>query len=193
VVAAAPPRTLLHVVIVRKVIAVVATVHSATLLGVEGLRVAVEVHIANGLPGYTVVGLPDTAGRESRERVRAAMQSSDLAWPNKRITVNLSPATVRKTGAGLELAIALALVLGEDELPAGCLDGVGVLGELGLDGTVRAVPGTLVLADALRRAGVDQLIVPMANAHEARLLPGLDVRSARTLGEIRACLKGEHP
>ena len=97
----------------------VATVQSATLLGVEGLHVAVEVHVANGLPGYTVVGLPDTAGRESRERVRAAMQSSDIAWPNKRITANLSPATVRKTGAGLELAIALALMLGEDELPAG--------------------------------------------------------------------------
>jgi len=172
---------------------VVATVHSATLLGVEGLRVAVEVHVANGLPGYTVVGLPDTAGRESRERVRAAMQSSDLAWPNKRITVNLSPATVRKTGAGLELAIALALVLGEDELPAGCLDGVGVLGELGLDGTVRAVPGTLVLADALARSGVETVLVPPQNHREAALVPGLHVRSAPNLATLRACLKGEEP
>jgi len=172
---------------------VVATVQSATLLGVEGLRVAVEVHVANGLPGYTVVGLPDTAGRESRERVRAAMQSSDIAWPNKRITVNLSPATVRKTGAGLELAIALALMLGEDALPAGCLDGVGVLGELGLDGTVRPVPGTLVLADALAHTGVETVIVPPRNHAEAALVVGLHVRSAPNLATLRECLKGEAP
>ena len=171
----------------------VAIVHSATLLAVEGRRVAVEVHVANGLPGYTVVGLPDTAGRESRERVRAAMQSSAIAWPNKRITVNLSPATVRKTGAGLELAIALALTLGEDELPAGCLDGVGVLGELGLDGTVRPVPGTLVLADALARSGVETVIVPPENHREAALVPGLHVRSAPNLATLRACLKAEEP
>jgi magnesium chelatase family protein len=172
---------------------VVATVESATLLGVEGLRVAVEVHVANGLPGYTVVGLPDTAGRESRERVRAAMQSSGIPWPNKRITVNLSPATIRKTGAGLELAIALALMLGEDELPAGCLDHVGVLGELGLDGTIRAVPGTLVLADSLARSGVGCVLVPSVNHHEAALVPGLHVRSAPNLGTLRECLKGEAP
>jgi magnesium chelatase family protein len=172
---------------------VVATVSSATLLGVEGLPVAVEVHVGNGLPGYTVVGLPDTAGRESRERVRAAMQSSEVAWPNRRITVNLSPATVRKTGAGLELAIALGLMLAEDALPAGCLDGVGVLGELGLDGTVRPVAGTLVLADALARGGVGTVVVPPANAAEAALVPGLQVRSAPHLGLLRDCLKGEAP
>jgi magnesium chelatase family protein len=172
---------------------VVATVESATLLGVEGLHVAVEVHVGNGLPGYTVVGLPDTAGRESRERVRAAMQSSAIAWPNKRITANLSPATVRKTGAGLELAIALALMLEEGELPAGCLDGVGVLGELGLDGAVRGVPGTLVLADALARAGIGTVIVPTANHAEAALVPGLHVRSAPHLAALRDCLKDEAP
>ncbi|MGZ6927692.1 MAG: YifB family Mg chelatase-like AAA ATPase [Acidimicrobiia bacterium] len=169
----------------------VATVRSATLLGVEGHPVAVEVHVSGGLPGYTVVGLPDTAGRESRERVRAALISSDLTWPNRRMTVNLSPATVRKTGAGLELAIALGLMLSEDQLPAGCLDGVGVLGELGLDGTVRPVPGTLVLADALAHQGVETVIVPPANAHEAALVPGLHVRSAPTLAALRACIKGE--
>jgi magnesium chelatase family protein len=172
---------------------VVAIVQSASLLGVEGLRVAVEVHVASGLPGYTVVGLPDTAGRESRERVRAAMQSSDIAWPNKRITVNLSPATIRKTGAGLELAIALALMLGEDGLPAGCLDGVGVLGELGLDASIRSVPGTLVLADSLHRTGVETVIVPPPNHAEAALVPGLHVRSAPNLALLRACLKGEEP
>ena len=159
-----------------------ATVQSATLLGVDGHRVAVEVHIGSGIPGYTIVGLPDAAGRESRERVRAAMISSGVAWPLKRLTVNLSPATVRKTGAGLELAIALGLMLAEDHLASGCLDGVGVLGELGLDGSLRPVPGTLVLADALRRTGAETVVVPPANVHEAALVPGLRVRTAPDLG-----------
>lgn len=170
-----------------------ATVASATLLGVDGHRVDVEVHISGGLPGYTVVGLPDAAGRESRERVRAALLSSGMTWPLKRTTVNLSPATVRKTGAGLELAIALGLLVSESELPEDCVSGVGVLGELGLDGTVRPVPGVLVLADALFRAGIETIIVPPANAHEAALVAGLTVRSAPDLATLRACLKGEEP
>ena len=132
-----------------------ASVRSAVLEGVDGRAVTVEVHVSRGLPGYTVVGLPDAAGRESRERVRAALLSSGLEWPQKRVTVNLAPATVRKTGSGLELAIALALTSADGTLPAGVLDGVGVLGELGLDGAVRPVVGTLSLVDALRRRGVE--------------------------------------
>jgi magnesium chelatase family protein len=127
-----------------------ASVWSATLLGVEGRLVAVEVHVSNGLPAYNVVGLPDAAGRESRERVRAAMLSSELAWPMRRVTVNLAPGALRKSGAGFELAVALGLLLASDELPGGCLDGTGVLGELGLDGSIRPVPGTLALVDAMR-------------------------------------------
>ncbi len=170
-----------------------ATVASSTLLGVDGHRVDVEVHVSGGLPGYTVVGLPDAAGRESRERVRAALLSSGMAWPLKRITVNLSPATVRKSGAGLELAIALGLLVSESELPEDCVAGVGVLGELGLDGTIRPVPGTLILADALFRDGVETVIVPPVNAHEAALVRGLVVRSAPDIASLRACLKGEEP
>ena len=170
-----------------------ANIASATLLGVDGHRVNVEVHVSSGLPGYTVVGLPDASGRESRERVRAALLSSDITWPLKRITINLSPATVRKTGAGLELAIALGLLVSESELPEDCLAGVGVLGELGLDGSIRSVPGTLILADALCRDGIETVIVPPANAHEAALVTGLHVRSAPNLATLRACLKGEEP
>ncbi len=170
-----------------------ATVRSATLSGVDGWPVDVEVHVSNGLPGYTVVGLPDTAGRESRERVRAALISSGATWPQQRITVNLSPATVRKAGAGLELAIALGLLNAQDLLPDGCLEGVGVLGELGLDGSIRSVPGALVLADALERQGVNTVIAPTANVHEVALVPGLKVRSAPTLGELRDCLAGLEP
>jgi magnesium chelatase family protein len=172
---------------------VLASIPSATLLGVDGQPVRVEVHVATGLPCYHVVGLPDAAGRESRERVRAALVSSGVAFPLKRVTVNFAPGGVRKTGAGLELAIALGLLLAESHLPEGCLDGVGVLGELGLDGSVRPVPGALVLADALRRTGVRTLVVPPANVAETSLLPDLRVRTARTLGELRECLKGELP
>jgi magnesium chelatase family protein len=168
-----------------------AAVRSAVLEGVEGRVVTVEVHVSNGLPGYTVVGLPDTAGRESRERVRAAFLSSGLEYPQRRVTVNLAPASVRKSGSGLELAVALALLSAGDALPAGALDGVAVLGELGLDGRVRPVAGTLGLVDAVTRAGATDVVVPETNACEAALVPGARVRVARTLRELQACIKGE--
>jgi magnesium chelatase family protein len=172
---------------------VLAFVRSATLRGIDGQLVTVEIHVSRGLPGYTVVGLPDASGRESRERVRAALLSSLLEWPMRRVTVNLAPADVRKNGAGLELAIAIALAAADEQLPAGALDDVGVLGELGLDGRVRPVTGTLALVDALAHAGITRVIVPEANACEAALVPGVDVRVARSLGELRLCLKGEMP
>jgi magnesium chelatase family protein len=172
---------------------VLAAVRSATLIGVDGQPVTVEVHVSSGLPAYQVVGLPDAAVRESRERVRAAVLSSGLEWPQRRITVNLAPGGVRKTGAGLELAVALGVLGANDALPAGVLNGVAVLGELGLDGSVRPVPGTLALVDALARSGVGCVVVPSANAPEAELVGDVRVRAARSLGELRACLKGEEP
>jgi magnesium chelatase family protein len=172
---------------------VLASVSSATLLGVDGQVVTVEVHVSNGLPSYNLVGLPDTAVRESRERVRAAILSSDLDWPPNRVTVNLAPSGVRKTGAGLDVAVALGVLVAKDELPAAALDEVAVLGELGLDGTIRGVPGTLALVAALVRSGTPTVVVPMANVAEAALVPHARVHGARTLGELRACLKGEMP
>ncbi len=170
-----------------------AAVQSANLFGIEGRTVLVETHVARGLPSYTVVGLPDTAGRESRERVRAAIQSSDLGWPAQRITVNLAPATMRKSGSGLELAIALSLLVATSTVPDSALDGVGVLGELGLDGGVRAIDGTLALVDVLARSGVTRVIVPFDNAAEAALVGSVEVLPARNLTELRACLKAELP
>jgi magnesium chelatase family protein len=172
---------------------VLASVDSAVLVGIDGSLVTVEVHVSNGIPGYTVVGLPDTAGRESRERVRAALLSSDLPFPVRRVTVNLAPAALRKTGSGLELAIAAGLLVADGALPSGVLDGIGVLGELALDGSVRPVAGTLALVDALGRRGVERVVVPAANVAEAALVPGVEVLTARTLGELHACLKGELP
>ena len=118
-----------------------ASLTSATVLGVGGQLVTVEVHISSGLPSYQVVGLPDAAVRESRERVRAALLSSELSWPRNRVTINLAPGGVRKTGAGLDLAVAVGIQIASEEIPAEALDKTAVLGELGLDGTVRHVPG----------------------------------------------------
>jgi magnesium chelatase family protein len=168
-----------------------ACVRSAMLLGVEGLVVDVQVHVSTGLPSYTFVGLPDAAVRESRDRVRAALLSSGLSWPQRRVTVNLAPSGIRKSGPGLDLPFALGLMTASDELPAGALDGVGVLGELGLDGSLRPIPGVLAMVDALHRCGMAAVIVPAGNAAEAALVGDLRVLPARSLTEARAALKGE--
>lgn len=168
-----------------------ACVRSAMLFGVEGLIVDVQVHVSTGLPSYTFVGLPDTAVREARDRVRAALLSSGLSWPQRRVTVNLAPSGVRKSGPGLDLPFALGLMTASEELPAGALDGVGVLGELGLDGSLRPIPGVLAMVDALRRSGAMAVVVPADNAREAALVDGIRVLPARSLAETRGALKGE--
>jgi magnesium chelatase family protein len=168
-----------------------ACVRSAMLFGVEGLIVDVQVHVSAGLPCYTFVGLPDAAVKEARDRVRSALLSSGLSWPQRRVTVNLAPGGVRKSGPGLDLPFALGLMTASEELPAGVLDGVGVLGELGLDGSLRPVPGVLALVDALRHSGAAAVLVPAGNAGEAALVGEIRVLPARSLSEARAALKGE--
>lgn len=170
-----------------------ASVRSAILLGVEGQVVVAEVHVSSGLPAYTVVGLPDAAVRESRERVRAGILSSNLTWLQRRITVNLAPSGLRKSGAGLDLPVALGVMLATGDLPAGALDGIGVVGELGLDGSLRPVPGTLAVVDALREAGTAAVLLPAGNAAEATLVEGIRVLPCTSLLEARDCLKGERP
>ena len=165
-----------------------AIVPSATLLGVEGRPVAVECQVSNGLPGFTVVGLPDTACREARDRVRAALLSSDLSWPTRRVTVNLAPSGIRKTGAGLDLPIALALLVATGDVDAEAVAGMAFIGELGLDGSVRRVPGIVPLVEAISAPTV---VVPLGCGAEASLVGGPDVRGAATLKSLRECLKGE--
>ncbi len=167
-----------------------ATVPSATLLGVEGRPVRVEVHVGSGLPGFTVVGLPDASCREARDRVRAAMVCSELVWPTKRVTVNLAPSSERKVGSGLDLAIALALLVASDQVPVEAAAGLACLGELGLDGTLRPVPGIVSLVDAVTADGV---VVPAASAPEARLVGGLQVRAVERLSDLVLALRGEAP
>lgn len=168
-----------------------ASLTSATVLGVDGQLVTVEVHISSGLPSYQVVGLPDAAVRESRERVRAALLSSELSWPRNRVTINLAPGGVRKTGAGLDLAVAVGIQIAEKEIPAEALDKTAVLGELGLDGTVRHVPGLLALVHAVAQAGCTRVIVPPSDATEAALIPDVEVLIAHNLGQLHRALKGE--
>ena len=157
-----------------------ATVHSATLHGLEGRVVRVEVDVAPGLPGFSIVGLPDAALSEARERVRGALRNSGFIHPPRRITVNLAPADVRKTGSSLDLAIALAILLGSDQVAA---DGRwALLGELSLGGEVRRVPGMLPMLVALARRGIGRAIVPTAAMAEASLVPAIEVVPAATLG-----------
>jgi magnesium chelatase family protein len=166
-----------------------ASIASATLLGIDGRGVTVEVHVSAGLPGFTVVGLPDASCRESRDRVRAALLSSGLTWPQRRITVNLAPTGVPKVGAGLDLAIALGVLVADGQLAASSADGLAVLGELGLDGTIRPVVGALPLVAARRDRVV---VVAPGNLEEARLVAP-DVRVASTVHELVEVLRGDAP
>jgi Subunit ChlI of Mg-chelatase len=118
-----------------------AAIASATLNGALGRLVSVEVHVSNGLPGFTIVGLPDAAVREARDRVRAAVLSSGLSWPLRRVTVNLAPSGVRKGGAGLDLPIAVGLLVATGEISQASTEGLAFCGELGLNGSLRHVPG----------------------------------------------------
>jgi magnesium chelatase family protein len=164
---------------------VLAMVSSATLIGVEGQAISVEVHVSTGLPSFTIVGLPDASCRESRDRVRAAILSAGLKWPQQRVTVNLAPTGLRKGGAGLDLPIAVALLAADEQIPLGALSGLAFVGELGLDGSLRSVPGVLPLVHALRRHTV---VLPEACSSEGQLESCADIRCASTLAEVVAAL-----
>ena len=164
-----------------------ATVLSATLVGLDGRIVRVEADVAPGLPGLTIVGLPDAALSEARERVRGAIRNTGFAWPPRRITVNLAPAELRKTGASLDLPIALAVLLGSEQLTAA--GRWAFIGELSLGGEVQPIPGVLPMVVAFARRGVRRVVVPAAAADEAALVPGLDVVPVDTLGRAADVLR----
>jgi magnesium chelatase family protein len=157
-------------------------VYSASVLGVEGKLIEVEVDISNGLPHFAIVGLPDSSVRESSERVRAAIKNSGQSFPMNRITVNLAPADLRKEGASFDLAIAAGILstTGQLTLPEQCL----VLGELSLDGGVRRVPGILPMVEAARNQGITNVMLPAGNAAEALLISGVAVRPLQHLSDM---------
>jgi magnesium chelatase family protein len=161
---------------------VLAIVPSATLHGLDGRFIRVEVDVAPGLPGFTIVGLADVALQEARERVRGALRNAGYVHPPRRITVNLAPADLRKAGASLDLAMALGILLGSEQVRSGG-DRVALIGELSLGGEVRSVPGVLPMVSALARRGLRRVVVAAAALDEAQLVEGVDVIGVDTLDE----------
>src|SRR5258706_10942303 len=145
----------------------VARAHSATLVGLDAHAVIVETAIGAGLPGLTIVGLPDAAVRETKERIRSALRQIGFPLPGRNVIVNLAPADLPKTGAALDLAIALSILAATGDLSPDALDGAVLVGELALDGEVRAVPGTLSVAEMARRDRMTTPFLPHSTAAEA--------------------------
>src|SRR5215469_3078887 len=161
-----------------------ARTHSVALVGVEGHLVEVEADIAQGLPITILVGLPDTALREARDRIRAAIVNSAEKWPQSKITVGLSPASLPKRGSGFDLAIAIAILVASNALSLSSPQAIVFLAELGLDGRLRPVPGVLPAVVAAATAGLSTVVVAAENIAEAHLVPGLRVIAASCLAEV---------
>ncbi len=159
------------------------------LVGVQGHPVEIEADIENGMVALLLVGLPDTALREARDRIRSAIVNSGEAWPSRRITVGLSPASLPKRGSGFDLGIALAILAAAGATPAGRLRGLVLMGELGLDGRLRPVPGVLPAAAAAAAAGFSSMAVAIENAAEAALVPDLRVIAVPSLRAMTAWLR----
>ncbi|HEY1972035.1 MAG TPA: YifB family Mg chelatase-like AAA ATPase [Pseudonocardia sp.] len=157
---------------------------SVALHGVDGQLVEIEAHIGPGLPGVHLVGLPDAALHESKDRVRSALVNSGWEWPNRRITLALSPATLRKAGSGFDLALACAVLAAENPALRAKLAGTVLIGELALDGRLRSVPGVLPSLLAARRAGIARVVVPVSALGEAAMVGGLRAFGASRLNEV---------
>jgi len=173
------------------VAAMLATARTFTLDGIVARPVRVEVDVRSGLPAFNVVGLPDTAVREARERVRAALSNCGFEFPLRRITANLAPASLRKAGPGLDLPIAVALLVASGQLEWERLPRLAMAGELALDGSVRPIPGVLAIAEAARERGAEAILVPAENGPEAGLVAGLGVVPLDSLTQVPALATGE--
>jgi magnesium chelatase family protein len=159
------------------------------LVGLSGNTVTVEVDISDGLPHYNLLGLPDAALNESRDRVRAALTNSNENWPNRKVTVSLSPAWLPKSGSSFDLAIALAILVAHGALAQDSIDSTLILGELGLDGSIRGVNGVLPALIAGHRDGIARAIIPIANIGEGGLLQSMEIVAFSTLRELLIYLR----
>src|SRR5258707_187815 len=166
-----------------------ARANAIALVGVKGHAVEIEVDIENGMVALLLIGLPDPALREARDGIRSAIVNSGEAWPTRRITVGLSPASLPKRGSGFDLGIAMAILAAAGSVPAAALRGLVLIGELGLDGRVRPVPGVLPAAAAAAAAGFDAVAVATENAAEAALVPELRVIAAPSLSAFTAFIR----
>ena len=168
-----------------------ATVLSSAMLGIDAYIVKVEVDVAGGLPSFSTVGLPDSAIKESRDRVTAAIKNSGFYFPQTRITANLAPADIRKAGSAFDLPIAIGVMAATNQVVPTRLENAIVLGELALDGTVRGIQGALPIAIAAKENGVQDLILPAENAREAAIVEEVNVYPVTSLAEAAAFLNAE--
>lgn len=167
---------------------------AVALHGLIGTVIDIECDIADGIPTYSLLGLPDTSLQESRDRVRAALTNTGQKWPNKKVTISLSPAGIPKSGPGFDLAIALSILVADGALPQAPLEGAIILGELSLDGSTRSVRGVLPSLIAAFKSGITRAIVPRANLGEAELMEQMEILAFDHLHEIyRWLLTGEYP
>ncbi|MFR5796839.1 MAG: magnesium chelatase domain-containing protein [Christensenellales bacterium] len=170
--------------------AVLASVQSMGLTGIQGYPVTVEAYCVDGMPMFEIVGLPDAAVKESRERVRAAMSACHTPFPVARLTLNLAPADVRKEGPAYDLPIALAILASMGRLDAETMAGMAAVGELSLSGGVMGVRGALSMAIAAKESGLRAIMLPASNAAEAACIEGLDVLPVAHLSEAIDHLRG---
>lgn len=168
-----------------------AKIRSFALNGLEGFEVSVEVDVNAGLPAYEIVGMGDTAVKESRERVRAAIKNSLLDYPIRRVTVNLAPADSKKEGSLYDLAIAVGILAATEQVPKLSYADYVIIGELGLDGSLRRVNGVLPLVLSAIQRGYDKFILPEGNAKEASYVPGVKAYCFDRLGDVTRFLSGE--
>jgi len=167
-----------------------AKVLSSTLIGIDAILVDVEVDLAPGLPAFATVGLPDGAVKESKDRVRAALKNSGYDFPARRITANLAPADIKKEGTAFDLPISIGILAATGVVKATSLQRYTLLGELSLDGGLKAIRGALSMAVAARRAGLSGIILPLENAPEAAVVEGIDIIGATTLSQVVEFLSG---
>ena len=168
-----------------------AKVMSCAIVGLEGQVVEVEVDVTRGMPAFSIVGLPDAAVRESRDRVHAAIKNCGFYFPaNKRLTVNLAPADLRKEGPAYDLPIAVGILAATQQIWPDKLEGALVVGELSLNGDVRHTKGILPMAALARQEGFSRILVPSVNAGEGALMPEIEVLPVNTLNELTAHLQG---
>lgn len=167
-----------------------ARVYSCAVIGLEGVVVEVEVDYSNGLPAVIIVGLPDAAVQESRERVQTAVKNAGLNFPRHRVVVNLAPAAVRKEGPAYDLPIALGVMVLAGFLPQECIENTIVVGELSLDGLVRHTRGVLPMAATARANGFKRMFVPEMDAPEAALIPDLEIIPVKSLADLYKHLSG---
>jgi magnesium chelatase family protein len=168
-----------------------ASTWSVALFGVDGVPVEIEADISGGVPGLHLIGLPDAALRESKDRVRAAVRNSGEPWPQRHVSIALSPAALPKVGSGYDVALACCVLAAAKSVPSTLLSGTVLLGELALDGRLRSVRGALPALLAARRSGLRRAVVPVAALREAALVDDVEVLGASTLSEVLGWLRGD--